>query len=386
MFSLTHSPLPEWKNIFKIIIKKEFSDSELAKPWLQDRENGFWFSRSSWSFYIIAKFRKLVSKNKNINVWFPAYFCNTSLTLLRTLNVTISFYPLLGDGSPNLEVCNQMLGSEHPDLIVGVHYFGSPSTLVELGVFCKKNDAWFIEDCAHCLKYEEGIGNSGDFVLYSPHKFLPIPDGGLLIIRDEGPGKISKKLLDKFGFNDLYNLILNQGEKTSSITLIWLIKRCLQKIGIRSRKKLIKFQEDPTANDTKLFTNPNMSILAKKLLTFIHLKLEDEVILRKKNQAGWCKNLINKKIIVNSIAQPTGNYTPYLARFVANDSQTAEHIFDSLQKIGIPVSTWPDLPPEVLADENRYKISISMRKNFLLLPVHQSVNLARIESSVSLFF
>ena len=110
------------------------------------------------------------------------------------------------------------------------------------------------------------IGNLSDITL----RALDVLKNSEYILCEDT--RTSKKLLDKFGFNDLYNLILNRGEKTSSITLIWLIKRCLQKIGIRSRKKLIKFQEDPTANDTKLFTNPKMSILAKKLLTYIHLK------------------------------------------------------------------------------------------------------------------
>ena len=37
---------------------------------------------------------------------------------------------------------------------------------------------------------EGNIGKIGDLVLYSPHKHLPIPNGALLVIRDDGPAKL----------------------------------------------------------------------------------------------------------------------------------------------------------------------------------------------------
>ena len=91
---------------------------------------------------------------------------------------------------------------------------------------------------------------------------------------------------------------------------------------------------------------------------------------------------INKKIIDKDVSSLAGDYTPYLARFVVKNTKKAEQIFILLQKSGIPVSTWPDLPPEVLADKTKHKVSIALRAKIFLLPVHQSVKLSKIESSL----
>jgi hypothetical protein len=59
--------------------------------------------------------------------------------------------------------------------------------------------AWLIEDAVHALRPVRGIGASGDFVLYSPHKHLPIPDGAVLVVRGDGPAEFGAAGLSAFG-------------------------------------------------------------------------------------------------------------------------------------------------------------------------------------------
>ena len=84
----------------------------------------YWFSRSTWSLYVIVKFRMLISSENKVKVWVPSYFCNESLVAIRSLPVTLYFYPVLSNGKPDLTECNKMLDNCNPDIILFVHYFG----------------------------------------------------------------------------------------------------------------------------------------------------------------------------------------------------------------------------------------------------------------------
>jgi dTDP-4-amino-4,6-dideoxygalactose transaminase len=375
MTSLTFAPLPSWGNVFKAVLSSDGSDQELATPWLKENEEGYWLSRSAWSLYLIAKFRMRVMGKDSLTVWFPAYFCNASIAPLRSLDITLKFFPILKDGNPDISACEKLLNEGNPDLIVVVHYFGKPALVKELSDFSTMNKAWLIEDGAHVLQRVDGVGNYGDFLLYSPHKFLPIPDGGLLILRDSGPGKITKTILEQFDFNSILSSIISDGDPSKKMTLKWLAKRLLQRAGVRGKHAEAAFQEDVTVMDVGDSPHPRMSELSKSLLKLILPNLEKETSIRKANQKQWNVRLPNTDIDRAALSPLTGSYTPYLAAFSCENSQAAENTFVSLQSKRIPVSTWPDLPPEVLLDGKKHNVAIELRQTRFFLPVHSSLNL-----------
>jgi dTDP-4-amino-4,6-dideoxygalactose transaminase len=375
MASLTFAPLPSWENAFKAVLGINVPDKELAAPWLQGNEEGYWLSRSAWSLYLIAKFRMLVMGKDSVTVWFPDYFCNSSIAPLRSLDITLKFFPILKDGNPDLSACEKLLNEGNPDLIVAVHYFGKPALVKELSDFSTMNKAWLIEDGAHVLQRVDGVGNYGDFILYSPHKFLPIPEGGLLILRDSGPGKITKTILEQFDFNSIHSSIINDGAPFKKLTLKWLAKRLLQRAGVRGKPSEVAFQGDEAVMDVGDSPHPRMSQLSKNLLQLILPNLEKESRIRKANQEQWDFRLSNTEINKAAFFPLTGSYTPYLAAFLCENSQMAENTFVSLQDKKIPVSTWPDLPPEVLLERKKHSVAIELRQTRFFLPVHSSLSL-----------
>ncbi|MGK0290845.1 MAG: hypothetical protein ACI86H_002308 [bacterium] len=375
MSNLTFAPLLSWENAFKAILVAETSDRNLASPWLQENEECYWLSRSAWSFYLIAKFRMRVMKKKTITVWFPDYFCNASIAPLRTLDVTLKFFPILKDGNPDLSAFDDLLNEGTPDLIVAVHYFGKPASIKQLSDFSTKNKVWLIEDAAHVLQPIDEIGKYGDFVLYSPHKSLAIPDGGLLISRESGPGKITKAIQEQFNFKQIYNSIIGQGYPAKRMTLKWLVKRLLQQSGVHVNRTGPEFQEGDVVNaNVEDFPHPRMSKVSKKLLQLILPALEEESFFRKTNQKKW-NVYLEKDVSKTDVIALTGDYIPYLAIFACKNSQTAEFTYCSLQGKRIPVSTWPDLPPEVLLDKKKHNVAIELRQTRFFLPVHSSLNL-----------
>ena len=384
MPNLTYAPIPEWGHIAKAVINKQLSNEKLAEHWLLNNEKSYWFSRSAWSLYVIVKFRMLISSENQVKVWVPSYFCNESLVAIRSLQVTLYFYPVLSDGKPDLTECNKMLDNCNPDIILFVHYFGEEVFSEELYDLAQKNDAWLVEDAVHCLKPSRGIGNQGDFVLYSPHKLLAIPDGGLLVIREEGPSKITSNLLEKFNFNEVYDSVINMRQFSNLFTYKWMAKRLMQKLGVHFSHKKIIFNSENKMQDLNQLPHPKMSKLSKKLLSNM-TDLDKESENRKNNQKEWNSSLAKNNILGDdiNIIFSHESYIPYLTIFVASDTAMAEKTFDLLHKSKIPVSTWPDLPPEVVKDSKMQRVAIEMRATRFFLPIHCSINSANIKSSLT---
>ena len=375
MSRLTHAPLPEWSIIARTVTQENVADSFLAEPWVRENEKGFWFSRSAWSLCAVAQFRKRVTGRANVRVWFPDYICNASIAPLRDLGVDIDFYPLSVNGSPDLASCEAMLEGGLPDLIVLVHYFGEPTPAAELACFAHKNGAWLVEDSAHILRPAGGIGEFGEFILYSPHKFLPIPDGALLLVRRNDSGKITDELLQKYDFKGLCQSIVDRSLLLTEATSEWLVKRLLQKLGVRPNNfKSVGFYDDDLTMSAKNFLQPGMSSLARKLLFGIINSLDEEAKAREVNRQEWCIGLAKDKVIGGSMVSLQATNTPYLAGFSCDETIAAEKIFNLLNKAKIPVTTWPDLPPEVSKNPIRHKVAVSMRETRIFFPVHRSIN------------
>ena len=65
-----------------------------------------------------------------------------------------------------------------------IHYFGFPQKgLYKIRDYCKANQVYLIEDCAHSLYSKFGdadLGSIGDFSFFSIHKSIPSESGGFL--------------------------------------------------------------------------------------------------------------------------------------------------------------------------------------------------------------
>jgi len=382
MMGMTYAPIPKWRNIAKALTKTSLTENILSMRWASKNERSYWFSRASWSIYAIVKFRLLTNQSLHVNLWLPDYFCNEATAAIRSLSIKLSFYPVLPDGMPNLEVCNKMLDQFPPDVILYVNYFGESCFSKGLYDIALNTNAWLIEDSAHCLKPEKGIGKYGDFVIYSPHKLLPIPDGGVLVIRPNGPSKIESSFLDEYDFDSLYNSIINIPKHSNLLSFKWLTKRIIQKLHLHFLRKLNKFKQGGLLVTIDNLPHPKMSWLAKKLLSSF-LDIETEAIHRKKIQKEWKDNLKKNMLFeTENIRINKINHIPYMAKLITNDRVNSQNIFELLHQSGIPVSLWPDLPPEVLQRPNTHNIAIEMSESCIFLPVHSSINEKKLRAKI----
>ena len=153
----------------------------------------------------------------------------------------------------------------------------------------------------------------------------------------------------------------------------WLAKRLIQKGGLRGKNKELQFKIDDSVMDISELAQRSMCKVSKSILKLILPNIDKESRIRKENQKQWLQFLSEANIDKTTFSLLNGSYTPYLAAFSCENSDVAERIFTTLQNKRLPVSTWPDLPKEVLLDEKMHKVAIKLRKTRFFLPVHSSL-------------
>ena len=386
---LTQAPLPTWLNLCRALLRRPPSDTDLAAPWRREGEVAGWLSRSTWSLALIALWRKSRAPVSPVAVWLPDYFCNASLAALRRTGARLVFYPLTDKMAPDIAACRTLADSGPPDVFVLVHYFGQPVPVSATRDFCARHGTWLIEDAAHVLRPVDGIGTYGDFVLYSPHKHLPIPDGAALVVRTNGPGQFAADGLASLGpprswsgqLRELQQELGGSVNNSRAHATVWLVKRVLQKLGVRRwRRSTTPFAEplSPHPNVSTRLVAPSQSGLARLLLASLFSDLGAVARQCQRHQLLWDALLLNEATsspdIVSAAERPANRgWTSYLAAYRVSPAM-AGTTYDQWQRLGLPVTSWPDLPPEVTRHQERHANAWYLRHSRLYLPVHPSLS------------
>lgn len=372
MPSITQAPLPD---LLHLPFSTVPTDDALSTAWIGPGDVSHWFSRSAWSIAIVARWRQRATGNKTVTIWVPDFFCNESLALLRKMSARLVFYPVNECGHPDAEMFPAVTKDNWPDLFLLVHYFGEPAPCDVAAAFCKAHGAWMVEDAAHVFTPIPGVGEAGDCVLYSPHKHLSIPDGAILVVRKDGPAALAAEIGGLKLLDEVVRDTLRDGDEFYQPIVVWLVKRLLQRLGIRIQQKLPAFASAVQAAST-VDDPPGMSAVAKRLLGRELSSLPEYAEHRVNCAAEWAR--VIHGIFPAEVCEviPTRE-APYLACVSAVDQATAESLYARFHEAGIPVSTWPDLPPEV-TDAAGHALAHRLRHTRLYLPVHQSVSVEQI--------
>ncbi|SEM77109.1 dTDP-4-amino-4,6-dideoxygalactose transaminase [Nitrosospira multiformis] len=114
----------------------------------------------------------------------PAYHCSAIVDPIQAFGAKVVFYRIAPDCSPDLEDVKSKLDNQ-TKAILAVHYFGFPAPVEQLKAFCATHKLFLIEDCAHVFKDSSNLntlGSHGHISFFSFKKFLPVYDGGCLMI------------------------------------------------------------------------------------------------------------------------------------------------------------------------------------------------------------
>lgn len=112
-------------------------------------------------------------------IWMPSYLCSVMLKAVRN-PLLVKFYEV----SYNLDIpdLHWLDDVKENDVVLFIDYFGFPLSR-PYATAVKERGAWVLEDACQALL--SGLGHFSDFILFSPRKFLGVPDGGLLVINND---------------------------------------------------------------------------------------------------------------------------------------------------------------------------------------------------------
>lgn len=368
---ITTAPLPEVKILIRALNRFNIQDQDLAKPWTRKGDIAFWFSRSAWAMKAIVLWWEMYHKTIAPLVWLPDYFCNESLWPLRHSSAKLVFYPIDSNLMPDWDKCHELAQLSRPDIFFQVHYFGYPSEARQARLFCNENNSILVEDSAHVLLPIRGIGEFGDFVFYSPHKLLSIPDGAVLLLRTTS-NFFSKSNLDKS--LQIMQKVIEQLGDTSPSPWWWLTKRLIQKLPFynwfRLRPNKVEFLEDSVSS--AYIAKSKMSKFSRRILLQIASQLPEIIQKRQENDA-ITKLLLGQKYGLEPLKMPTEKATPYLTVFQLSDARTSAEMFRKIIKNGHNVTSWPDIAPEVMSKPAEHEKAIYKRQTTLTFPIHQSI-------------
>lgn len=122
----------------------------------------------------LMKILETVAPGGTGTVWLPSLCCSSLAAPFLERDFRLRFYESTSLwGAPP---------AAPGDIVLYIHFCGFPNRGAEraLAELPAKERPVIIEDCVHAL-FTDGVGRFGDFALYSFRKFLPVPDGGLLI-------------------------------------------------------------------------------------------------------------------------------------------------------------------------------------------------------------
>ncbi len=377
----TYTSLPKLNYFFSAFDKLK-DEKEIFKPWLINQNDFELYSCSAISLYFIIEKISKTTKSNNICFWIPDYFCNSSLEAVRDLNIEFVFYPIKENFAPDIKWCENNIDSKKTNVFLFVHYFGYIFDLKSIRVFCDAYNFWLIEDAAHVFLPTPEIGLYGDFVMYSPHKHLPIFDGAILIITKNGNYKLKKLSENKDSINCL-NLKSKYPEKVRSIIILkWVVKRLIQKAGFRSYYTNYNFWPD-YKKYTISFQHIKISKISKLFLQRIAPDLNTISAIRIKNCDTWLKKFNNVYDEMNSVMSLNSLRIPYMAFFEVKDITVMKNIYYELKKGKFPVTSWPDLPPELSRNERLHSVAIGLRKNRIYFHIHHGINSNEIDKIIS---
>jgi len=337
-------------------------------PW-KSRENDrvILFSRGQWA---IKELGSSIIRNRNRSkgtILIPEYFCEISLTPMRTPEFNIRFYQITPELEPDIADLEKIAGLYGPpDMMIFVHYFGLPLNMNTAEVWCRKNGVVLIEDAAHSLLPVPGIGDHGCPVIYTPWKFLGTPDGIALLVQPE-KSEVSVEM----------------NENDEPYPWRWLQKRVASTVATGLHLPVHKFRKIhvKTCDESEPPIDPGKPGCGRRSAAIL-AKKEKELPAIGRTREHHYRRIDDA--IANSDAQThrifrhlPACFAPYVYPLrIAGD--TCWEIMDTLNNIGIPAQPWSDLSPEV-KNSAAYPVSNFLRKEVMVLPIHQDLKISQID-------
>lgn len=361
---ITYAPLPTVSEIAAALTSQPLRDADAYRPWCRLPDTAFGFSRGAWGLAALAA-ERAAHLGRAPRFWLPDYFCNQALAALRQTGASLFFYPVTDDLVPDWPAVSAEAEVRPPDVLVVVHYFGRATDLEVSRRFADRSGALLLEDAAHVALPGTGVGQHGDAVLYSPHKWLAVPDGAILVTR------VSARLSHDLPAGP------HQGV-TAAVP--WLCKRLLQKAIPMTLVGRLRPHGPAELEDDPPLSSPGAVAAMQNLSRMVLGRSNFPRILERRRANLACLTDVFARYPGVHPWSGLASAAPYRL-VLRGDAQSLAGLYRRLRGRGLPVESWPDLPPEVSAAPDRHRIALQWRRGALFIPIHQTASTVRLEAA-----
>ncbi|MDB2676338.1 hypothetical protein N9Y82_02965 [Amylibacter sp.] len=289
-------------------------------------------------------------KNRKIKVALPGFFCGQTIRFLRSMPVELVFYQLLDDLTPDFQNLQQQSLTDHIDILILVHYFGTVKAQKDARMFANSNNMILLEDAAHVMTVENNYWQ-GDYIIFSPHKHFVSPPIGLLIHKEE------KKL------NDVGNL------KFANFPVLWMAKQLVRTM-IRSRTAPWGAVWNSHSQNIDTLS-PNSHSIKRAIYNLKNHNKDRR--LKKYNAISLCETLTTVSGWT-PFQLTSGIETPYLFAMICDDRHIASRRYGLLNVQNPIVNQWPDLPYEIDESKIIREQVTDLLDRVLYFPIHGQLN------------
>jgi hypothetical protein len=287
-------------------------------------------------------------------VFVPAYYCESALGPMRQSAGQLVFYPVTPEMTPDWEGVARLAGEGEPHLLVLAHYFGTENiAAAEAEQFARRHGALLFEDAAHVLEPVGGIGRHGDFVSYSPRKYLYAPDGAVVSVRGERLAAEVERVATE---------LVSQTRSMAGPRFALFRDRHLPWRILRGPAPPLDFDADPgpDMSSPDLWMSSHTCRRIERLgRSGLDALIQDELDAAERIEA--CVAAATPLVPLPRLQGAAA----YFLGLRGKDRATAEASLQVLQRAGANAGTWPGLPPEVRAEPQRYGAALELRNTVL---------------------
>jgi len=312
------------------------------------------------------------------SVLVPAYICAAAVEPIEAYGAKTVFYGVRQNCVPDFADIEAKIDRE-TRAVLAVHYFGFPCGIRQIREICDRHRLFLIEDCAHVLRGEDGgqlLGTFGEASVFSWRKFLPLYDGGELVLkhwerdltvdwRQESflfTARATKNFLERALSEALASAL--PGQRFPNLSSA----ETTAPSGLHPVHSSRLLHIDPNSNSfEKEMVNFPMSRLSRLLLD--HCALERIIATRRGNYSYLRNRLAALKGIRLLFDDLPAGVCPWVFPLIFEEMPNG---YIPLRKLGIPAVTWGGVrhpgicPSEFMAADFLYK-------SLVFLPIHQDL-------------
>jgi hypothetical protein len=291
--------------------------------------------------YALVDGLKRLGLKKGAKVLIPSFICRDVLAPFNMLNLEIKFY----DVDQRLNPVGNYDELEQVDAILMVHFFGLKANINFFKNYCKKWNAFLIEDNAHGLfgKTENGefLGQIGDIGIISVRKSLPIENGALLFLREHKLDQNKILACEKLSARIKIKNMLRPLVAFVGITpLKWVVnlKRAIRKKVLGTSIPESLPHEETIIDYTENVFNFETYVETVDVISEINRRIE---------LFKFLANELQGLPIVAIREELTFGEVPYVYPFICSDVNLPM-VKMKIDRLGLEIVKWPSLPNIVM--------------------------------------